>query len=118
MLLASGSQNVVKFVLSSTPSTLSGTVRGSGGDAVAGVPVFLEAYDLDPRKRLSEIRATRTNGQGQYQIGGLAPGVYRLLSTFDYRMPDSVEMEAALAKTVKVEEGSNAVQDLEEFVIR
>jgi hypothetical protein len=79
MVLASGSQNVVKFVLSSSPSALSGTVKNTGGDAVAGVPVFLEAYDLDPRKRLAEIRATRTNVQGQYQFAGLAPGVYRVL---------------------------------------
>jgi len=118
LLLASGSQNVVRFVVSSTPSTLSGTVKSSGGDALAGVPVFMEAYDLDPRKRLSDIRMTRTNGQGQYRFGGLAPGVYRLLGTFDYQMPDSDEMEAAHAVTVKVEEGHDAALDLEEFVIR
>jgi hypothetical protein len=81
------------------------------------VPVFIEAYDLDPRKRLTDIRMTRTNGQGQYQFGGLAPGVYRLLGTFDYQMPDTGEMEAARATTVKVEEGRDAALDLEEFVI-
>jgi hypothetical protein len=118
MLLASGSQNVVKFVLSSTPSSLSGTVKGAGGDAVVGVPVFLEPYDLESHKGVSQIRATRTNAQGRYQFGGLAPGGYRLLGSFDYQMPDAAEMEAARAKTVKVEEGSNAVMDLEEFVIR
>jgi len=117
MLLAAGSQNVVKFVLSATVSTLRGTVKSAGGDAVAGIPVFLEPYDLDPRKRLAEVRAIRTNAAGQYQFGGLAPGVYRLLGTFDYQMPDSSEMQAASAKTVKVEEGTNTVLDLDEFVI-
>ena len=50
MLLTSGSQNIVKIVLSASPATLSGTVKSAGGDVVAGVPVFLESFDLDPRK--------------------------------------------------------------------
>ena len=117
ILLAAGSQNVVKFVLSSAPSTLTGTVKDASGDAVAGVPVFIEPYDLDPRKRIAEVRSTRTNAQGQYSVGGLAPGAYRLLGTFDYQMPSPAEMEEAHAKTVKVEEGSSAVLDLEEYAI-
>jgi hypothetical protein len=118
MLLAPGSQNVVKFVLSSTPATVNGTVTGAGGNVAVGMPVFLEPYDLDPRKRLAEVRATRTDAQGQYQFGGLSPGVYRLLGSFDYQMPSAAEMEAAPSKMVKVEEGSNTVLNLEEFVIQ
>lgn len=118
ILLAQGTQdNVAKFVVSSSPATLSGTVKGAGGDVLAGVPVFLEPYDLDPRKRLSDIRSTRTNGRGIYQFGGLAPGVYRVLGTFEYQLPEPSEMESAHAKTVKVEEGSQTVFDLDEFVI-
>jgi len=117
ILLAPGSSNVVKFVLTSQPATLSGTVKTSTGDIVAGVPVFVEPYDLDPRKRLAPIRMTRSNAQGQYSIGGLAPGGYRLLASFDYQMPEPAQMEAANAKTVKVEEAARAVLDLEEFVI-
>jgi hypothetical protein len=117
MLLFNGTQNVVKFVLSSSPSTLTGTVRGSSGEAVANVPVFIEPYDLELRKRLADVRGTRTNAKGQYSFGGLAPGVYRLLGTFDYVLPDISEMESAHARTVKVEEGANVTFDLEEFVI-
>ena len=97
---------------------VSGAVKNSSGDVVAGVPVFLEAYDLDPRKRLYEVRSGRTDGQGQYAFGGLAPGTYRVMGSFDYQMPDAAAMEAARAKTVKVEEGGKVVLDLEEFVIR
>jgi Carboxypeptidase regulatory-like domain len=118
MMLPAGSQNVVKFVLSSSPGMVSGAVKNSSGDVVAGVPVFLEAYDLDPRKRLYEVRSGRTDGQGQYAFGGLAPGTYRVMGSFDYQMPDAAAMEAARAKTVKVEEGGKVVLDLEEFVIR
>jgi hypothetical protein len=117
ILLASGSQNTVKFVLSSSPGTLSGTVKNSTGDPVAGVPVFLEPYDLEPRRRLVQVRSTRTNGQGQYAVGGLATGVYRLLASFDYLSPEPAKMDAANAKTIKVEEGARAVLDLDEFVI-
>jgi Carboxypeptidase regulatory-like domain len=117
ILLAPATQNAVKFVLSSAPSTVSGTVKNANGDVVAGVPVFLEPYDLDPRKPLAEIRASRTNEHGQYSFAGLAPGLYRLLGTFEYQTPASSEMETAGAKSVKVEEASRAVLDLTEFVI-
>jgi protocatechuate 3,4-dioxygenase beta subunit len=117
ILLATGSQNVVKFVLSSSPATVSGTVKNSTGDAVAGVPVFIEPYDLDPRKRLEPARTVSSDAKGRYKVDGLAPGVYRALASFDYQMPDPAQMAAANAKTVKVEEGGRAVLDLEEFVI-
>jgi len=117
ILLAPGSQNVVKFVLSRSPATIGGSVKNSNGDPVAGVPVFIEPSDIDPRQRLEQMRAATTDGKGRYQLGGLAPGVYRLLASFDYQMPDSAQMEAAHATTVQVEEAAHAVLDLEEFVI-
>jgi hypothetical protein len=117
ILLATGSQNVVKFVLSSSPGAISGTVKNANGDAVTGVPVFIEPYDLDPRKRTEPMRTASTDEKGQYNVGGLAPGVYRLLASFDYQMPEAAQMEAAEAKTVRVDEAAHAVLDLEEFVI-
>ncbi len=113
----SGSQNIVKFVLSSSPATLSGTVKNAGGDAVAGVPVFVEPFDLDPRSRLDPIRTVSTDEKGKYSISGLAPGVYRLLASFDYQMAEPAQMEAAEAPKIKVEEGARATMDLQEFVI-
>jgi 5-hydroxyisourate hydrolase-like protein (transthyretin family) len=118
VVLAAGSENAARFVLSSTPGRLSGMVKNAAGEAAAGVPVFLEAFDLDPRKRVTATRSTVTNGQGLYQFGGLAAGVYRVLATYEYQAPDSAEMESAQAQTVKVEEGSKTVLDVEQFVIR
>jgi hypothetical protein len=118
ILLAPGSQNVVKFVLSSAPATIGGTVKNANGETVAGVPVFIEAYDMDPGKRLEPMRSVVADSKGQYKFGGLAPGGYRLLASFDYATPDSAQLEETNAKTVKVEEGGRAVLDLEEFVIR
>jgi hypothetical protein len=64
------------------------------------------------------MRIANTDANGRYEMSGLAAGVYRLLASFDYRMPESQQMEAAQAKTVRVEEGGRAVLDLDEFVIR
>ena len=59
-----------------------------------------------------------TGTGGQYQFDGLAPGAYRLLSTFEYQSPDAAAMDAARAAIVKAEEGRTVVQDLELYVIR
>jgi hypothetical protein len=107
----------VRFTLSSSPGAVHGQVK-SGGDPVAGAPVFLEPFDLEPRRRVTDTIVTRTEKDGQYRFSGLAPGNYRVLSSFEYRMPDSPTMENAGAKLVKVEEGRDVQQDLDLFVIR
>lgn len=107
----------VKFTLSSSPGTVHGTVNLSS-QFVAGVPVFLEPYDLDLAKRLAPVQITRTDSRGQYQFTGLAPGQYRLLGTFEYQSPDSAEMDAAAAITIKIEEAKDLQQDLELYVAR
>ena len=116
ILLASGAQTV-KFVLSLSPASIKGTVKNANGEPVAGVPVFVEAYDPEPRKRVEPMRFTNTDANGRYEVSGLAAGVYRLLASFDYQMPESEQMAAAQAKTVRVEDGGRAVLDLDEFVI-
>jgi hypothetical protein len=107
----------VRFVLSPHPGTLHGVVKDSG-NAVAGVPVFLEAYDLESRRRLTDVRMTRTDVRGQYDFYGLAPGNYRVLGTFEYQMPDTAAMDLARARVVKVDEGQDQASDLDLYVIR
>jgi hypothetical protein len=107
----------VRFVLSPRPATLHGVVKDAG-NAVAGTPVFLEAYDLDSRRRLADVRMTRTDTRGQYDFYGLAPGNYRVLGTFEYQMPDGQAMDAARARTVRVDEGQDQAFDLDLYVIR
>ncbi|HWC97814.1 MAG TPA: carboxypeptidase-like regulatory domain-containing protein, partial [Candidatus Sulfopaludibacter sp.] len=62
---------VVKFVLSTSPAAIHGTVQGA-----PGIRVYLEG-------RPGEIRTTRTDMNGQFRFSGLAPGDYRIQSTFD-----------------------------------
>jgi hypothetical protein len=116
ILLSSG-QSVVKFVLSAGPAAIHGVVTANN-TPVAGAPVFLEAYDLESRRRLTDLRISRTDLKGQYQFYGLAPGHYRVLSSFEYQNPDSASLDAANARVVKTEESRDLAQDLELFVIR
>jgi hypothetical protein len=90
----------------------------SGGDPVAGVPVFLEPYDLEPARRITDPFVTRTDMNGQYRFTDLAPGNYRVLSSFDYRMPDSQTMSNAGAVSVKIDESADRQQDLDLSAVR
>ncbi|HEX3742318.1 MAG TPA: carboxypeptidase-like regulatory domain-containing protein [Bryobacteraceae bacterium] len=118
ILLAPRSQTLIRFVLSLHPAIVGGTVTNANGDPVAGVPVFVEPFDLDPRLRIEPLRSVTTDGKGRYEISGLAAGVYRLMASFDYEMPDASQMAAANAKKVQVDDGGRATLDLQEFVIR
>jgi hypothetical protein len=73
--------------------------------------------DLDAQRRVTDTFVTRTDLQGQYQFTGLAPGNYRVLSSFEYQMPDSPTMSNARAIPVKVDEGHSVQQDLDLYAI-
>jgi len=107
----------IRVVLSSGPAAVHGAVKDSA-EPVLGAPVYLEGYDPDGRKRLTDLRVTRTDAHGLYRFEGLAPGSYRILATFEYLMPDVAAMEAASAKTVRVQEHGDQAQDLDLYVIR
>ena len=116
--LAPNSLNTLKFVLSSSSASLHGVVRDASGAPVAGIPVFMEAYDLDRRKRVRDFQILRTDINGGYRFTGLAPGSYRLLATFDYRTPGGEVMELPVVKTAKLDEGRDVVQDLDQYIVR
>jgi hypothetical protein len=111
------SYSSVRFILASNPGGVYGKVK-SGSETVAGAPVFLESTDLEPQRRVMEVFVTRTDIHGQYRFAGLGPGNYRVLSSFEYQMPDPQTMLNAGAKPVKVEAGRDAQQDLDLYVIK
>jgi hypothetical protein len=117
ILLNGPGQSDVRFVLSAHPGTLHGVVKDAG-KAVAGAPVFLEAYDLEAKRRLTDVRMTRTDVRGQYDFYGLAPGTYRVLGTFEYQTPDAASMDAARPQSVKIDEGQDQAADLDLWVAR
>ena len=117
-IMAGSNYNPVRFVFSKSPGAVHGAVSGMEHEAVAGAPVFLEGYDAENHKRLTELRVAYTDPRGQYQFTGLTPGSYRLLSTFEFRSPDAAAMERAGARAVKVDEAGDIAQDLDLWVIR
>jgi protocatechuate 3,4-dioxygenase beta subunit len=105
--------DAITIKLSSRPASIHGMVSGTGHDPAPGAPVYLEAFDKDTGKRLAELRTTRSDLRGQYHFNGLAPGLYRILGTFEYEKPDSDAMEAAGARALTLSEATDAAQDLD-----
>jgi hypothetical protein len=105
--------DAITIKLSSHPASVHGVVNGPGHDPAPGAPVYLEAFDKDGGKRLAELRTTRTDLRGQYRFDGLAPGLYRILGTFEYERPDSDAMEAAGARSLRLPEATDTAQDLD-----
>jgi len=106
------------FTLSNKPGGIHGVVMGPGHEPVPGAPVLIEAWDPMLNRRILELRTVRADMQGRYQIFGLAPGTWRILSTVDLETPDAAEMEALYPKTVKVELARDLQLDLDLSVLR
>jgi hypothetical protein len=108
----------VRIVVSNKPGGVRGTVTMGAHEPAGGVPVFLEAYDEITRKRVIDLGSTRSDMRGQYNFVGLAPGAYRLVSTFEYQAPMTGDIDAMRPRVFQVEEGRDQQQDLEVWVIR
>jgi len=108
---------MVAYTLSSHPATIRGAVMNAQ-QPVPGAPVFLEPWDPKSQKRLGDPRTMRTDTHGNYELIGLAPGTYRLVSTFEYANPEAWDIDEMRAKTVTVEEGRDQQQDLDLWVIK
>ncbi|MDP9171858.1 MAG: carboxypeptidase-like regulatory domain-containing protein [Acidobacteriota bacterium] len=111
------SYTFVRIAISGSASALHGVVRAAG-ETVEGAPVFLEAWDPETRRRLIELRTTRTDPPGSYTFTGLAPGTYRLMSSFEYLAPDSAAIDLALPHTLKIEPHADLALDLDLFGLR
>ncbi|HLY16282.1 MAG TPA: carboxypeptidase-like regulatory domain-containing protein [Bryobacteraceae bacterium] len=105
--------NAILIKLSSRPASIHGLVNGPGHDPAPGAPVYLETFDPETHKRLMDLRVIRSDLRGRYHFNGLAPGAYRILSTFEYENPDADAMEAAGARTLDLSEATDTAQDLD-----
>ena len=112
------SYNGMRYVLSNKPGAVHGAVYTGAHEPAAGVPVFLEAYSESGHKRMVELLSTRTDMKGQYNFVGLAPGTYRLVSTFEYREPETADIDGMSPRVFLVEEGRDQQQDLDVWAIR
>jgi Carboxypeptidase regulatory-like domain len=108
----------VIWTLSDKPASIHGVVTGPGHEPVPGAPVLIEAWDPVNNKRILDLRTVRADMRGRFQVFGLAPGTWRLLSTLDVEDPDAAEMEQLLPKSLKVEAGRDYSMDLDLSVLR
>ena len=65
-----------------------------------------------------DLRETRTDMRGSYRFDGVAPGMYRVLATFEYVNPGQAAMNAANPSTLRAEPQSTMNVDLDLYVIR
>jgi len=107
----------LNFTLSAGPSAIHGTVKNSD-DLVPGALVYLEPYDPVADRRVAGLHVAYADMRGQYRFDDLAPGTYRILSTFEYLAPDTATMAAAGAAVVTVGAHSGLSRDLDLYVIR
>jgi Carboxypeptidase regulatory-like domain len=109
--------DAITVALTGGASSMHGVVKSSGSPAAAA-PVFLEAWDPIERKRLVDLHETRADMRGNYRFEGLAPGSYRVLSTFEYLEPDSNAMDLAGAQPIEIGGHTDLQTDLELFGVR
>ena len=106
----------MKFTLTAGGGSVHGIVK-SLGDAVAGAPVHLESYDPVSMRRVMDLKTMRTDLRGVYRFDGLAPGIYRVLATFEYQAPAAAAMAQAGARQIQVEPRSDLQLDLDLYTL-
>lgn len=70
---------VLEVVVDSQPAALTGTVRNQD-KPIAGADVFLIRWPLPQERQAMDVRRITTDGDGYFQVLGLAPSEYRIFS--------------------------------------
>jgi len=87
--------------LASAQSAITGTVKDSSGGVLPGVTVEASSPAL-----IERVRSATTDGQGQYRIVDLRPGVYAVtfaLQGFNTIRREGLDLPASFTATVNVE---------------
>jgi hypothetical protein len=99
--------------LSAKPASISGIVS-SRSKPVIGAPVFVELINPDNSDQPLQSWTYRTDALGNFSLGGLAPGSYHLLSSFDLDYTDPGARNTSV--TVNLREGDSVTQPLDMIV--
>jgi len=105
----------IKVVVSGKAGSIAGIVQ-SDAKAVPGIPVFVWPVAEQARRSLRGPLLALSDVNGRFQVGGLPPGDYRVLATFDLSEADEESMEAAHAAAVRVEPSQTATANLTPWV--
>lgn len=109
--LLPGEDQQLTVLLGDRPGLVTGTVRADD-DLAIGAPVFLTTQDEELRSRLGGIRSERTDTEGRFRFGGLPPGRYEVLSSYDLQNPEPDEIPAGFGTAVRVREAEEVDLDL------
>jgi len=108
---------ILRVRVGQNPATIYGKVTSSLGVAALGAPVYLEHWDEREGRRIGELRQALTDAQGAFRFRGLAPGSYRIVSSFDIAAPDEELMGNVQPKLIHVAESGSAESNLSLYVI-
>jgi hypothetical protein len=98
------------ITLSDKPASVSGLVT-SASQPVIGAPVFLQLINPDAPELALQSWTGRADAQGNFTFTGLAPGAYRLMSSYDVDFDDPLARSKAVMLTLH--EGDAVTQPLE-----
>jgi hypothetical protein len=108
-----GGGGALQVVISSRSGEIKGMVRNEKGDPLPEITLTITPTSPDSN---AQFINTRSDESGQYKIGGLAPGEYRVIGweDYDYNLLSGPALLAMLdnaSVTVKVEESGHAIAD-------
>ena len=98
------------ITLSAKPASVSGLVS-SAAQPIIGAPVFLQLINPDAPELALQSWTARADAQGNFTFTGLAPGAYRLMSSYDVDFDDP--LARSKAAMLILHEGEAVTQPLE-----
>ena len=111
VFLDARSQALIRITVSDKAAQITGAVT-QNAKGVPGAPVFLWPLAESGRRSLKGYRMVIADTEGKYLFGGLPPGDYRMLATFDFTEIDEASLDEGLAITVHAEESQKTAADL------
>ena len=97
--------------VSTSVATISGKVTDRTNEVAPYAPILLETLNLDPPDPVMQ-RETRAGSDGTFSFGGLPPGRYRILATYDLDWSDRASIDTARPTEITVKQGEKLNQDL------
>jgi len=94
-----GSAPHLRVTLSAMPASISGAVS-SASKPVPGAPVFLQLLNPQAPELGLQTWNGRADAQGNFAFAGLAPGSYRLMSSFDVDYDDPLARDKSVVLTL------------------
>jgi hypothetical protein len=101
----------VRITVADKAAQITGSVTKEG-KGVPGAPVFLWPVGENAKRSLRGYRMVFADSDGIYHSGGLPPGDYRMLATFDFTEIDEAALDEGLAVLIHAESSQKTTADL------